>query len=64
MPQCNTISNKVKVDLNVFNALMSNMIRGHVDNAHVVVEWHWVEGDVDPREVGIADRLQRPVSSN
>jgi hypothetical protein len=38
VPQRNTISNKMKIDLDVFHALMLNCIHGHVDNTHVVIE--------------------------
>jgi hypothetical protein len=38
VPQRNTISNKMKIDLDVFHALMLNWIHGHVDNTHVVPE--------------------------
>jgi hypothetical protein len=38
VPQRNTILNKMKIDLDVFHALMLNWIRGHVDNTHVIAE--------------------------
>lgn len=38
VPQRNTISNEVKIDLDVFGALVLNWIRGHVDSADVVAE--------------------------
>jgi hypothetical protein len=38
VPQRNTISNKMKIDLDVFRALMLNWIRGHVDITHVLAE--------------------------
>jgi len=38
VPQRNTVSNEVKVDLNVFGALVLDGIRGHVHNAHVVAK--------------------------
>jgi hypothetical protein len=38
VPQHNTISNKMKIDLDVFRALMLNWIHGHVENTHVVIE--------------------------
>jgi hypothetical protein len=40
VPQRNTISNEMKIDLDVFRALMLNWIRGHVDSTHAVAEDH------------------------
>jgi hypothetical protein len=38
VPQRNTISNKMKVDLNVFGALVLDWIRGHVHNTNIIAE--------------------------
>ena len=38
VPQRNTVSNEVEVDLDVFCTLMLNWIRGHVDSVHVIAE--------------------------
>jgi hypothetical protein len=34
---CNTLPNKVKIDLNMFSALMLDWVGGHVDGTDVVV---------------------------
>jgi hypothetical protein len=38
VPQRNTVSNEVKVDLDVFGALVLDGIRGHVHSAHIVAK--------------------------
>jgi hypothetical protein len=38
VPQRNTISNEMKVDLNVFGALVLDWIRGHVHSTDIVAE--------------------------
>jgi hypothetical protein len=37
---CNSLSDKVKIDLNVFSSLMLNWVGGHVDDTDVVIEHH------------------------
>jgi hypothetical protein len=34
----NTIANKVKIDIDVFGALMLDGVRGYIDNANIVAE--------------------------
>ena len=38
VPQRNTISNEVKINLDVFGVLVLNGVRGHVNCAHVVAK--------------------------
>lgn len=59
VPQCNTISNEVKVDLDVFGALVLNWIRGHIDRAHVVTENN---GGTGKRPVKLLEKLAEPTS--
>jgi hypothetical protein len=35
---CNSLPGEVKIDLNVFSALMLNWVGGHVDRTDVVTE--------------------------
>ena len=37
---CNLLPDEVKVDLNVFSALMLNRVGGHVDGTDVVTKHH------------------------
>ena len=37
----NTLPNKVKIDLNVFGALMLNWVGGHVDHTDIVAVYQW-----------------------
>lgn len=55
--QRNTISNEVKVDLDVFGALMLNRIRGHVDGANIVAEDNSSAGQ---RSVKLLEKLAEP----
>jgi hypothetical protein len=38
VPKGNTISNEVKIDLDVFGSLVLNRVHGHVDRADIVAE--------------------------
>jgi hypothetical protein len=38
VPQRNTISNEVYINLDVFGVLMLHGVCGHVDNTHIVTE--------------------------
>jgi hypothetical protein len=37
---CNSLPNEVKIDLNVFSALILNWVRGNVDDTNVVAKHH------------------------
>lgn len=57
MPQRNTISNEMKVNLDVFGALMLDWIRGHVDNTDIVTE---DDGSTAQRSVKLLEKLAEP----
>lgn len=57
MPQCNTISNEMKVNLNVFGALMLDWIRGHVGSTDIVAE---DDGSTGQRLVKFLEKLAEP----
>ena len=59
VPQRNTISNEMKVDLNVFGALVLDWIRGHVHSTDIVAEDNCSTGQ---GSVELLEKLAEPTS--
>ena len=57
VPKRNTISNEVKVDLDVLGPLVLNRIRGHVDNAYIIAKDNSSAGK---RAVKLLEKLAKP----
>jgi hypothetical protein len=47
VPKGNTISNKVKIDLDVFGLVVLNRVRGHVDRTDVAAEDNCSTGHIE-----------------